>query len=295
MIAGLLLAAAFGASVDVAVTWPGLSTSNCDSLAADLGKLLEPETCVVQKEWKQTGSRNVWVLRPEGEDWTSHRDEFVPTWRRRLSEKRGPYFYAALAPGMDSQLLREEIEPLFRQAIREAGVQRLDLGPEAVPGRRNWSREAAIQMWLVLSDAVERKKSWKVVEASSEEPGNPARHALDGDPDTLWHTSWSSQTAKPPHALVWDMGKVQTLGGFRYLARNDGINGRVKEFALSGGESLDSLKELAKGELPNTALWTSVRFRATPVRYLQFVALSEQNGGPWASAAELDVIPAWPN
>ena len=79
---------------------------------------------------------------------------------------------------------------------------------------------------------------WKIARASSENTGNQkfASNAIDGDPDTLWHTRFGGNAALPPHELVIDLGAERTIRGFVYLGRQDaGWNGAVKdvEFCVS--------------------------------------------------------------
>jgi hypothetical protein len=61
----------------------------------------------------------------------------------------------------------------------------------------------------------------KVIEADSEDRanGNVAAHAIDGDPDTLWHTRWQPGNDPMPHHLTVDLGREVTLRGVTYLPR----------------------------------------------------------------------------
>jgi arylsulfatase A-like enzyme len=135
---------------------------------------------------------------------------------------------------------------------------------------------------------------WKVVRASSENTANEkfARHAIDGDPATLWHTKWSGGVALPPHELVIDLGAERTVRGFVYLARqDDGWNGAIKEIEFGVGASPDRFGEpVAKTALAKTKEPQTVDCPATRGRYVLLRALSEQSGNAFASVAELGVI-----
>ena len=74
---------------------------------------------------------------------------------------------------------------------------------------------------------------WNVVAASSFEPGegDPA-HAVDGDPDTFWHSRWSGTPAQPPHFLVIDFTKALNVAAVTYTARKDSGNGHVKDYEI---------------------------------------------------------------
>jgi hypothetical protein len=48
-------------------------------------------------------------------------------------------------------------------------------------------------------------------------------NAVDGTPDTLWHTAWSTQpTPPPPHWITLDLGEPMRIDGLSYLPRIGG-------------------------------------------------------------------------
>ena len=74
---------------------------------------------------------------------------------------------------------------------------------------------------------------WKVVTVDCEEltaEDGHAENAFDDDPETIWHTTWSSSKPNHPHYIVIDTGGVEDIGGFSYLARNSDAPGRIKDF-----------------------------------------------------------------
>jgi beta-galactosidase len=78
-------------------------------------------------------------------------------------------------------------------------------------------------------------QGWKILYADSEEnfaEGDLAENAIDGDPDSFWHTLWSAPHPSHPHTLVIDLGTEQELSGVRLLPRQDSPNGRIKEYRL---------------------------------------------------------------
>ena len=76
----------------------------------------------------------------------------------------------------------------------------------------------------------------KVLQADSEdrEHGNLAAHAIDGDPDTFWHTRWGEKNDPLPHYLVIDLGRPVRLRGITYLPRQDMLNGRIRQAEIYG-------------------------------------------------------------
>lgn len=136
-------------------------------------------------------------------------------------------------------------------------------------------------------------KDFQVLRFSSQGQGNRrAVSAIDGDPKTHWHTSFSPKVVEHPHELVIDLGKRYTVRGFRYLARQDGgWNGAVKDCEFTVSARSDGFGEpilkstFTKSKRPQEALCDPVQGR-----FIRMRILSEVNGGPWASISELGIV-----
>ena len=59
-----------------------------------------------------------------------------------------------------------------------------------------------------------------------------ADNVLDLQSTSIWHTQWQDAAPQHPHQLVIDLGSVQTIGGLKYLPRQDSPNGRIKDFRV---------------------------------------------------------------
>jgi hypothetical protein len=134
----------------------------------------------------------------------------------------------------------------------------------------------------------------RVIEADSEDSanGNVAAHAIDGDPNTIWHTRWQPGSDPLPHHLTVDLGRVLTLNGITCLPRQDGANGRIADCEIYCSRDPASWDApVAKVKWPDTSELQSVHFKPPiKARYLKIVACSEVNGNPYTSIAELDVL-----
>jgi beta-galactosidase len=78
-------------------------------------------------------------------------------------------------------------------------------------------------------------QGWKILYVDSEEnfsEGDLAENAIDGDPDSFWHTLWSAPHTSHPHTLVVDLGSAHELSGLRLLPRQDSPHGRIKDYRL---------------------------------------------------------------
>ena len=133
------------------------------------------------------------------------------------------------------------------------------------------------------------RSSWKIVSVSSENNGEEARNAIDGDPTTIWHSRWSSPVAKHPHEIVVDMASLLEVDKFIYTPRNS-ANGRIKDYELYFSKDGKNWEGKVKGAFANSSS-TQVVTLKEPItaRYFKLIALSEISGRDWASAAELNV------
>lgn len=143
------------------------------------------------------------------------------------------------------------------------------------------------------------QKGWKLLWTTSQElsaENGAAVNAFDGNPKTIWHTEWSRVNKAGPHEIRIDLGNTYSISGFKYLPRPTtrfswSHNGRIAKYALYVGTSPTNLgAPVATGTFGNDGQEKMVIFNARSGRYVRLVALSEVNGNPWASAAELNFL-----
>ncbi len=137
------------------------------------------------------------------------------------------------------------------------------------------------------------KSGWKILHRDSEEGGEGlARHAIDGDPETYWHTEWSEETPTHPHEIQVDLGEALTLAGMTYLPRQGSSNGRLGKFEVYVSQDGKNWGEpVAKAQGKDSDHLLTVRFSEKRTgRYLRIRAISEVQGRAWSSIAEIDVL-----
>lgn len=146
----------------------------------------------------------------------------------------------------------------------------------------------------LVEDGLIPRANYRVVRVSSESRfnGKLAKNAFDGDTNTIWHTKWRGTLARGPHELVIDLGAGYTVRGFRYLPRQDGgWNGTIKLCEFYVGTRPDRFdRPVVKVSFHKSKRPQEVNCRPVRGRYVMIRALSEVNGGPWASIAELGVV-----
>ncbi|MCX6227481.1 MAG: discoidin domain-containing protein [Bacteroidia bacterium] len=135
------------------------------------------------------------------------------------------------------------------------------------------------------------KTGW-LSNVDSQEPGAAGSMAIDGDPNTIWHTRWSSNPNSYPHEFQVDMGSRYSVHKFIYLPWASGENGRIKKYELYISDDYEDYGlPVATGEWENTSAPQTVTLKNTKSgRYWRLVALSEVNGNIWASAAEFSIV-----
>ena len=84
-------------------------------------------------------------------------------------------------------------------------------------------------------------EGWTIAYVDSEERSQEdgtAENAIDGQTANYWHTEWGVAQPNHPHQLVLDLGKSQTISGFRYVPRQGTGDGRIKDYCVYVGDDL---------------------------------------------------------
>jgi hypothetical protein len=142
----------------------------------------------------------------------------------------------------------------------------------------------------------QRKFTLKVVKVDSEETqgeDGKGANAVDGHPETFWHTKWQDDSPPPPHEIIIELTPPGKIKGFTYLPRQDTeVNGTIKEFEFYvSDDGKEFGKPVKTGKWDDSIDKKTANFDAKQCRFIKLKALSEVNDNPWTSAAEIDVIP----
>lgn len=156
--------------------------------------------------------------------------------------------------------------------------------------------DATAQGWIATSVSARAfvPASRMTATADSEQPGMAGEgdvdYALDGDPGTIWHTSWDERQGFP-HWVELDLGDTYTVDGFGYLARQSGgSNGLLKDYALSVSDDGTQWTQVAAGAYSKeSADYQVTDLEPVRARYVRLDAKNAHNGLAFAAAAELRV------
>src|SRR5262245_14070587 len=147
------------------------------------------------------------------------------------------------------------------------------------------------------AQAAARKFTLKVVKVDSEETAGEdgkGSNAIDGKPDTFWHTQWDGDNPPPPHEIIIELSAPARIKGITYLPRQDvEVNGTIKEYEVYlSDDGKEFGKPVKKGTFGKTDSLEkrTVSFDVKQARFVKLRALSEINDQAWTSAAEIDVI-----
>jgi hypothetical protein len=242
---------------------------------------LGPETALRMGNWKAIRPRpnQGWELYDLGKD---------------VSEQNNVAAANPQVLGKLTAFARKAHEPVQEGTFADLTLQQKDVQAKFGESERPAVGARTGNMESLPSEGLISSTNWKIVRASSESVGNQkfARNAIDGNPATLWHTQFQGELKRHPHELVIDLGTEHTVRGFRYLARQDnGWNGAIKDCEFLVSNTPDQFdKAVAKTTFQKTRKAQEVKCEPVQGRYVLLRALSEVNGGPWASVAELGVI-----
>jgi beta-galactosidase len=165
-------------------------------------------------------------LHPEKDFSRTHR----PLVRLNL-DSVAPVFTGAFAPGADTQEIKFAAPATGKYFCLEA-LDAQDGKPYAAVAE------------LDLLDAQGNPIShdgWTVAYVDSEErmaEDGAAENAIDGQTANYWHTQWSDASPGYPHRLILNLGRTQTLSGFRYVPRQGEGAGRIKDYRIYVGDRL---------------------------------------------------------
>ena len=127
---------------------------------------------------------------------------------------------------------------------------------------------------------------------SSELPGvGQARHVLDGNEDTYWHSMRGVTVASYPHDIRLDLGADLRLKGIRYQAAPM-AESRIKDYEVYvSADGKNWGEPVARGTFANDrSVQEALFFTPAKAHYVRLVALSSHSGGDYAAISELGVI-----
>jgi hypothetical protein len=207
------------------------------------------------------------------------------------SRKLGLVFEANVGAGkllvcsidLKHELERDPVRRQFRHSLLKYMA-----GERFVPGQ---SISGDDVKKLIGPPSPPRKLGLAALDSDSEELGNEIGNAMDGNPETFWHTAWRAGPSAFPHELRIESVASRRIRGFTALPRQDGNrNGWIREYAFYvSDDGVHWGEPVKRGALDETKELKTVTFEK-PVqgRFFKFVALSSYTRH--ASLAEFSLL-----
>jgi alpha-L-fucosidase len=133
------------------------------------------------------------------------------------------------------------------------------------------------------------RKDWSIVGIDDAK----ASSVLDGNPATAWHQKMQGSTQAD---LVVDLGKAETLTGFRYLPDQSAWNpGIIAAYELYVSADDQQWALVSKGEfanIKNNPLWQTVPLPNVSARYIKLRAIKNTDNTNEVGYADIDVVTA---
>ena len=164
-------------------------------------------------------------LRPEKDFQKAHRPAV------KLNLAAAPAHTGTFAPGADTQEIKFAA-PVSGKFFCLEALDSQDGQPYAAV--------AELDLLDANGNAISHN-GWTIAYVDSEErdkEDGSAENAIDGQTANFWHTQWGSASPVYPHELILNLGKSQTVSGFRYVPRQGGDSGRIKDYRILIGDNL---------------------------------------------------------
>ncbi len=139
------------------------------------------------------------------------------------------------------------------------------------------------------------KVKLEFVQVDSEETNGEngyGKNAVDGNPNTYWHTQWQGNSPGLPHEIIIELVPPAVIQGFTYLPRQDeSDHGTIKDYEFYvSNDGTNFGQPVTKGTFEPGKGEKMEIFAPAKCRFIKLKAISEINGLPWTSAAEIGVV-----
>ncbi|WP_171649700.1 discoidin domain-containing protein [Paenibacillus phytorum] len=116
---------------------------------------------------------------------------------------------------------------------------------------------------------------------------NAASMAIDGNPQTIWHTKWD-KSGVLPQSITLNLGGTYPIDKVAYLPRPSGSNGNITGYNVFVSTDGVTFTKVASGTWKNDNAVKVATFDPTEASYVKLEATAGVGG--WASAAEINVF-----
>jgi len=153
---------------------------------------------------------------------------------------------------------------------------------------------SAISKWqfdpMVPVRPIDRSK-WSISASSFESGEGEPIHAIDGDPETFWHTAYSAQEPRHPHFIEIDLGRTERIVAFSAMPRLSNVNGRIGKWELLMSDDGKVWTVCASSKTHLDRIDKRVHLESpAECRYVRLICVDEIQGKPWSSLGEFQLF-----
>lgn len=157
-------------------------------------------------------------------------------------------------------------------------------------GEQTLTRSTSI---VVIPEGTIPRSRLSIAGFSSENSASEAAiNAIDGDPQSIWHSTYAPEVEDFPHWLTIDLGAAHLVDGLGYLQRQDsGANGNIKDYEIRvSDDNITWSEPIHSGTFANGKDLQQASFAETSARYVRLTGLNAQNGQEFGAAAEITMF-----
>ena len=139
------------------------------------------------------------------------------------------------------------------------------------------------------------KSNWKIVSATTEEPtgegsnNGKAKHMIDDNSETFWHTKWSGGSDPLPYEIVIDMIQKVKIAQIELLPRGRGSNNPLKVVRFEASENGQNWTPIGQFGFTNQDAPLKYYVKSATARYIKLIVPDQGGNTTVAAIRELDV------
>ncbi|MFD0616064.1 discoidin domain-containing protein [Paenibacillus sp. GCM10027629] len=147
---------------------------------------------------------------------------------------------------------------------------------------------ASGQISVTIKSAMIPQSQMTATATSQETIGdnNAASMAIDGNPQTMWHSKWDKSDVLP-QSITLKLGGTNKINKVMVLPRSGGGNGNITAYNIYVSTDGETFTKVASGSWANDDTEKNADFTPVNASYVKLEATAGING--WASAAEINI------
>ena len=115
--------------------------------------------------------------------------------------------------------------------------------------------------------------------STAENTDGAAINAIDGNPNTYWHSIYNNAASKLPQSITMELEEAKTIYKFVYTPRQNSHSGRIKDYELAVSVDGEKFETVATGTFTGGVADETVEFAPVEAKYVKLTALTATVAG----------------